>query len=481
MTTHVRQVLWALRELWGLKEIGSADRLRLWRKSINLYISLLAFCDKSRPVDQLHRTMIAAFLTAIYDFVTDWLPESDGALFKRLLLKHAGSEAAKEIALMLLQTEKKKALSKAGLERGSVAFQFYRLVINSKWLSRYTSKQIDFFGKILQIFDDALDIKRDRKAGDQNCLLLAKRQKYIKQGLAFFSSDFFHELKRHSWMYWLLELQVRWVFSGLEKRVTPRQLLQTTRPSTGVYALVLTIIGFRFFSEFSWLAAITSGLAYLFLTMSIMVFNDWTDRQQDAKQGKTFAKKHPAELKRFWRQLNTVTVMLLLAVAMLDWAAAGYCLLIWLIGLSYSKLRRHYLVNNLVVALCSASPALCGTVYCRSLSYPAIATFLVFLALIFQNEIFKDVEDQRFDKGSKNTMPVKIGHTVTMAHLNCLLYLPATIIIFHPNWWVKVVAVSLLAVIAFQQAFVFFSPERIAGPKATMRLLLICLLIVLLL
>jgi len=424
--------------------------------------------------------MVAAVLTAVYDYDTDWEPESDGSRFKKLLLWYVNSEIAEKIAIELLQSEKDRKLSKAGLERGSVAFQFYCLVIGSEWLKQYTQSEIDTFGKLLQICDDALDLDHDRKAGDQNCLLLSDRQKYIKQGLAFFESDFFQQLKKHSLIYWLLEFKVRRVFSGLEKKVTPGQLLQTARPSTGIYALVLTIISFRFFSEFSWLVAIFCGLTYLFLTMSIMVFNDWTDRWQDAKKGKTFARNHPVELKRFWWQLNAITIVLLSLVALFDLATAGYCALIWLIGLSYSRLRRHYLVNNLVVALCSASPALCGAVYCQSLSYTAVLTFLVFLVLVFHNEIFKDIEDQHFDKGSKDTVPVKIGHTVTMAHLNCLLYVPATIIIFYPSWWVKTVTIPLLAVIAFQQAFVFFEPKKVPRPKVTMRLLLALLLVVLL-
>ncbi|MFA5022576.1 MAG: UbiA family prenyltransferase [Patescibacteria group bacterium] len=482
MTTHIQLVFWALQVLWGQKTIHCLNRLRLWKKSINLYLSLLAFTDKHRPADQLFRVMVSAVLTAVYDYDTDWEPGSDGSRFKELMCQYVKSETAETIAVKLLESEKTNALSEDGLERGSVAFKFYCLVIDSEWLKQYSPAQLDTFGKFLQILDDILDFNHDRAAGDKNCLLLSNRDEYITQAREFLKSDFFQKLKGHSRIYWLLELKVRWIFSGLEKnRATFRQLLQTTRPSTGVYALVLTIISFRFFTEFFWPAAIASGLAYLLLTMSIMAFNDFTDREIDAKKGKTFAKQHPAELKRFWWQLNTITTLWLLLVVGFDWATAGYCLLVWLIGLSYSKLRSCYLVNNLVVALCSASPALCGVVYYRHLSDSAIVTFFVFLALIFLNEIFKDVEDRRFDSGNKNTMPVKIGHMVTMAYLNCLLYIPATIIIFHPSWWVKTVTIPLLAVIAFQQALVFFEPKRIFGPKATMRLLLEFLLVILLL
>ncbi len=207
MRRHVPCVGLALRILWGLKAITIANRLRLWRKSVHLYLAFLAFTDRERPREQLRWAMISAVLSALYDYDTDWVrtPDPETSIFfkqmDRLLDADPDRQSGRVIARELFRQDWSRNLSAHGLERGSVSLHFYRLVIGSRWMSRYSDKQIDVFGRKLQIVDDILDLERDREAGDLNCFVhidQATKEVLAREARAFFVSPFFRALEENS-------------------------------------------------------------------------------------------------------------------------------------------------------------------------------------------------------------------------------------------------------------------------------------------
>ncbi len=207
---HFLLFFWTLRVLWGFKSINRIDRLRLWRKSVNLYLSFLAFTDEERPAVQLEGAVIGAVLSAVYDYDTDW-PNGDreGKNFLPLLSRLVVNPSIAEMTRQLFINKLRKLEAGVGLVRGSTALHVYRALIGSVWMSRYTRDQIDEYGRKLQIIDDALDVIGDEKAGDPNCFLSSDSARYVREGLAFLDSEFYCELKRRSWLYRLFERRVR--------------------------------------------------------------------------------------------------------------------------------------------------------------------------------------------------------------------------------------------------------------------------------
>lgn len=484
MTTHLRVIVWALQVLWGLKTIWFSDRLRLWRKSINLYSSFLVFTDRGRPRDQLHRAMICAVISAVYDYDSDW-PYGDrtGTHFLALLEQLVDSPEARQIATDLYRIDECGQLSEDGLERGSVALCFYRLVIDSCWMRDYSDEEIDAFGRKLQIIDDLLDLEGDRVAGNTNCLLLpARAPAFVREATEFLDSPFFLKLKEYSRIYRVIERKTREALLRFgNDRVTAKQLFQAGRPTTGAYAFVLTLISFGFYPETAWVLRLLTAAAFAGLTMSIMVFNDFADREHDRKKGKDLAARHPRELLRYWWCLSGVTAIVLAGVVGTDWQVAGFCLAVWLVGLGYSLAPGWYLVNNIIVAACSAAPALCGVVHAGKFTHPAVATFFLLFLLILWNEIYKDTEDLEIDRGYKNTLPVRLGHLPTFGRLIGWLVLPAAAFVLHPNPWVQRLAFVAMPLLAFEQSAVFGHRQLVARAKTVMRTTLQALLIVLLL
>jgi len=483
LKTHLQLALWALQILWGLKTIWFTDRLRLWKKSINLYMAFLAFTDSGRPTRQLRRAMICAFLSAVYDYDTDWtFGNRDGTNCTKLLNQYILSDEARELATKLFATETNQDLSEDGLERGSAALRFYWLVIDSDWMREYRPEQIDEFGRKLQIIDDLLDLENDRVAGDTNSLLLEdKAQAFVAEAEEFLESDFFGKLKRNSKVYKALETKTRGKLHNFRTRsVSLGQLIKTSRSTAGIYAGLLVYISFSFHQNIPLLVCVLTGLAFCGLTMSIMTFNDWVDREHDRKKGKTFASEHPKHLLRYWWSVNGVTGALLAVVAWYNIWTAFFCALVWLLGLLYSYIPHWYIVQNLVVAICAGSPALCGMIYFGKTTPSTIWTFLIFTVLLFVNEVYKDIEDQGVDPDYKETMPVHIGHTLTVVRLIGICFVVMVPFLLHPNPWMTKMVVVGIPLLQYQQAKLLVHPEQIARPKSTIRWMLKILLIVLL-
>lgn len=485
MIAHLYQILWSLRVLWSIEGVvWSPDRLRLWRKSINLYLSFLAFTDPLRPNDQLRRTMICAVLCAVYDYDSDWSQgKRDGANFRPLLEQLVESVEAKAIAAKLFKNDVSHKLQDNGLKRGSVALRFNQLVINSDWMRDYTPEEIDSFGRLLQIVDDLFDLDDDYLSGDTNCLLVPGRgQEFANEARAFLESEFFGRLKANSRVYRSIDKMTRKVlnrFGG--PHVTWTQLFATGRPLTaGLYGLVLPIVSFRSFEGAPWALRLTTTLSFAGLTMSIMVFNDYIDRHHDRQKGKYFASEHPQEVLTYWTRLNLATGSALLYVGYHDIGLASFCVMVWLLGLFYSFVPHWYVAQNLIVALCCGAPALCGAVWARKFDSDHLATFSLFATLLFISEVYKDIEDARIDTGYKDTIPVRNGHVATATGLLALSFVPATIATIHPNQWVIAVASIGLPLVMFNQTFILFGRQNVARAKWAMKWLVTILLIVLL-
>lgn len=183
---------------------------------------------------------------------------------------------------------------------------------------------------------------------------------------------------------------------------TIKELVRTGRPKTaGAYGFVLTLVSFTFFPQTSWDMRIITAACYFGLTMSIMSFNDYIDRHHDRKKGKNFASEHPHTLLGYWAFVSVTTGCAMLAVAAYDPHVALLCLEVWLLGHFYSFVPHWYIVQNCIVALCAASPALCGAVYYRTPDAECIYTFALFAVLTFQGELYKDLEDEGIDKATK--------------------------------------------------------------------------------
>jgi 4-hydroxybenzoate polyprenyltransferase len=440
-------------------------------KTNRLYLSLLAFTDKSRPVEQLRQAMICAVLTAVYDYDTDWVGGNrNGANFLPLLDRLVVSQKARDAACKLFKKDTANALSADGLERGSTALRFYWFVIDAKWMRHYLPEEIDAFGRFLQIVDDLLDLENDRAANDKNCFLLGgNTREYARQAHGFLESEFFTALAENSRVYKVIKKKVAAKLQRFSAcTVTFKQLLSTGRPSTGVYAFFATLIGFGFFESVPWVPQMLAALGFAGITMSIMVFNDYVDRHHDRKKAKTFASEHPRELLQYWGVLNGITLGLVGMLAMWDVWTALFCVLVWVIGLLYSFIPHWFITQNAVVACCSGAPILCGTVFNRGLSKESIVTFLLLASLIFLREVYKDTEDKEIDTGYKETLPVRFGHQPTFALLFVYLYIPATLFVFHPNPWVSWLAYPALGALAFSQAVTWLRPQRIRRTMRTM-------------
>lgn len=410
MRKHLCYIYLAFKEICGLKLLF-LDTIFLWWKSCNLYFSFLAFTDPERPNRQLYAAMICALLSAVYDYETDWehpVIFRETRFFLTMLEKYC-QQGEKNIAIALFFKDRADNLSKRGLERGAYALVFYNSMIRSGWMKKYARSDIENFGEMLQIIDDLFDFKRDAVSRDKNCFLVGQsiKEELVFKAKEFLGSEFFQELVKNSWLYGFFRWKSRRLLKSEIEISVFKQLLRTMRPITGLFAFVLTIIGFRFHHRgFSGLSIFTA-FAFSGITSSIMVFNDIMDRDRDLKKGKFFASKNFKKLLFFWISINFLTACILAMNPLKQMMA--FCFLVWLIGLTYSLfIRRFFLIQNLTVAFCSASPILCGNL-CFAFKVENIFTFWVIFSLVFLREIYKDIEDETADLGSKNTISVLLG------------------------------------------------------------------------
>lgn len=243
-----------------------------------------------------------------------------------------------------------------------------------------------------------------------------------------------------------------------------RELWGACRPMAGVFAALLAIISFRYDAA-PWSLALLTAFSYACLTWNIMVFNDYVDRVHDRKKGKCFASENSKALRWFWATLSGVTAVSLGLVAQQSMAVAVFCMVVWTIGVLYSYVPHWYVIQNLIVAACSASPVLAGNMYSQDLSLKAVALSLAIFFIVLIREIYKDIEDVVIDKGYKKTLPVVIGVPATVLRL-----LPLTVAWFgcllaYPNVWVRAVAIMIVPTL-WIHARLLADVEQINAAKA---------------
>ena len=481
MFLHIRMVYFCLCVLWYQKSIKWIDRLRLWRKSINLYLCLLAFTDIERPKDQLRSAMVCAFLSALYDYDTDWKPISypENSVFLQLLRQYVPDCLAREKAEKLFVTDWKKELSSSALERGSGAFRFYCAVINSKWLGRYSSVQLDEYGKMLQEIDDLLDFFHDKKRGEANCFLTEGKPRYVQEVRQFMVSDFFAELVKHSHIYVVVCWYCQHVCYKISDALPPWiKVVAVFRPLTAVYAAGAVLAGFKATAKIN-SSAVCSAAAFFFVTASIMAFNDFVEHDHDRKKGKYFASVY-TWLLLFAIMVCALAVLVCLTIlAIINWPVAVFVAFVWIAGLLYSCniVRRWYIAQTIIVAILSACPLLCGTIFSGQISALTLTVFVLLFVLILIRELAKDVEDAPFDPGFKETFPVRKGVPMTAFVSLILVQVAMLIFCLHPS--LRLAAYSL-AIIQPAVGLMIFSPSWHRWVKRGVDVALCCILISLL-
>lgn len=446
---YTRLAIGAFVVLWKLETIPVINRLRLWRKTINLFVCFLAFTDRSRPYTQLRGAMLSAILSALYDYETDWIPiESlEDSLYLCFLKQGAGGSSAYTLAHNLFIADCTDNLSDDGLERGSIALAFYHSLIGSKWMRQYSDEEIALSGRKLQIIDDLLDREEDRREGDKNCLLTEKAETYLQELREFLGSDFFRKLAECSPVYRKFERDFRRVL-GERVPLNLRELAQVTRPLTGVFAFVLTCLGFKL-AQAGLLPASIFGATFAGITASIMVFNDLCDSARDVLKGKRIAHDYALQMSSFYQNLVAGTGTLLTFGFILDWRSGLLAGCVWGFGLLYSLLHLRFPVNNLLVALCSGAPVLTGILYTGKYEARPVFLFLVIFAIIAISELFKDIEDAPTDRGYKDTLALRVGADKAALCGARLGVYPLLLAVCCPNTFIQLIPCGFMFVLPF--------------------------------
>lgn len=413
---HLQLILWAFGKIWAAPAIGFFDRFLLWKKTIKLHFAFAVFTDPERPPDQLEANMLHALLCAIYDYDSDW-PRGDrkGGNFAHLVPLIA-CERARDMGLKLFRDDVAGDLQEDGLNRGGIALVFYQLLVQSRWLGAYKEEQIYQFGCDLQIIDDLLDLEKDRRNNDTNCFRLPGREaEFAARVRSFMQGAFFGRLVASSRTYkWYVAKAVNRILDQIvpPKFITVRHLWKAGRPKDALYACVLTYVGFSIPVATIYtpghIQALTCGV-FALMTMSIMVFNDWVDRDVDANAGRRFASVHHAKLMRHWRHLTAATIVPALPLSLLSPRLGMLVTGVWVLGHLYSAMRKLVVLNTLTVAACAASPALTGSVYHGDLNLGAGIVFAMFFVMVLAYELYKDILERDADRGNKATIPLLVG------------------------------------------------------------------------
>ncbi|GEM_PF-2263285 len=216
-------------------------------------------------------------------------------------------------------------------------------------------------------------------------------------------------------------------------------LIWATRPVMGAFVILLVMASFRLQGQLSQYRDQVTVLAIVeFLAVSAtMLWNDWYDREHDAKRGKTHALCAP-------RQYRGVTFALwafALVITMISFPDKPMVIVVIalqaLASFIYGPARRVPLGSCLLVAVTSASATLFPVWFGPLVSQER---FWIFPASVFclliGRESLDDIKDVRWDKGYKQTLAVLKGTGVafTSAIFFFLLALGGAILITQPGW-----------------------------------------------
>lgn len=484
----MKKYIWPCLRVWSvlykLEGITLRNKLRLFQKTINLFICFLAFADRRRSREQVFNAAICALCSSVYDYETDWFPVEDvEKSHSRLLIDMPLiNPEAVQVGWKLFVTDREKRLSEHGLERGSMALEFYRLIIKSNWLMFYTKSQIEECGMNLQILDDLLDREEDDAAGDKNCFLLGDESRllYERKAIEFLNSDFFKKLEDNSMVYHKLRQKCQTLLgvSRREEKPTIKSLISTCRPLTGVFAFLLTILGFRLV-HLPFAVSFLPAIGLFCITLNIMIFNDVLDRHRDEEKGKLTAFKYPFHVLRLWKNASIFVLLVIACISFSSYAIAMLCVVVWILGLLYSILKPPYPFNNLLVAACSGAPVLAGMTHSGCFCFKPLLVFCIILSTIMVTEIVKDLQDADGDFGYKNTSVTKNGRNHSLLLAITLSCLPVTFIMMYPDCVVRATA-CFFSVAMFPLAYSFTRTRPLYWVERIMDVFLGALLLTLL-
>lgn len=244
------------------------------------------------------------------------------------------------------------------------------------------------------------------------------------------------------------------------------------RPHTGLYAFLLAFVSFKFFSWTDWETGLSIAFAFCLITMSIMRFNDLIDAQNDRRKHKTFAHEHYRALSLGWCLEGILICSVLVYVWLSSHQSALFCALVWVVGLLYSFTPRWYRVQNVIVAICSGSPALSAASYFGTFERHSLFTFFMFTALIWVSEVHKDVEDVKTDVDYKVTLPTELGSSKSILLLIASLHIVAALFFWHPVMWLQLLAVTLVPYLAYAQGLSLIDHSQIKKAFTAMNALI---------
>lgn len=251
---------------------------------------------------------------------------------------------------------------------------------------------------------------------------------------------------------------------------TLRGIWQAGRPNTGLYAFLVSYYSFWFYDQTDSVAVVTS-ITFALITMSIMRYNDLIDGPNDQRKGKCFATKHkqPLQIAILCESLAVIAGLFLLSAQSTESASlALFCGVVWILGLAYSHIPHWYITQNVVVAVCSGSPALCAAVYHGAIGKNDFHTFLMFSSLIWLSEVHKDIEDVHTDGGYKDTLAIRKGAIGAMLILVPSLQILSATFFWHPNALLQLVALTLIPLMTYQQGLHLLGRISVEKPMQTM-------------
>ncbi len=180
------------------------------------------------------------------------------------------------------------------------------------------------------------------------------------------------------------------------KKIFIKQWIKTMRLSVTIPAGLLVHASAKLaHEETNWILVLE---AFLVASMA-MIHNDYYDRTNDIKKGKSFAFENPQQFKIIIILGWTIVFALALSTLLKYWLVL---IPVILISLVYSYTRKVMYVPVLCVAFTSASPFLIGHLDLEKNKFNYVFFGITFLA-IYAREMVKDIEDYQVDKNWKST------------------------------------------------------------------------------
>ncbi len=216
-------------------------------------------------------------------------------------------------------------------------------------------------------------------------------------------------------------------------------LIWAMRPAVGALVVLLVMASFRLQGQLSqYRDQVTALVIVEFLAVSAtMLWNDWYDREHDAKRGKTHALYAP----RQYRGVAFALWAFALVITMISFPDKPMVIVVIalqaLASFIYGPARRVPLGSCLLVAATSASATL-FPLWFEPLVHPERLRLLTAstFCLVVGRELLGDIRDAKWDQGYKQTLAVFRGTGVafTSAIFFFLLAGGGAILITQPGW-----------------------------------------------